>query len=282
MLLPTKRRVKTDKRDAENIARCLAYGTYSAVHVPTAQDGQVKEYIRMRDSMKRSLKATKQQILALVLRQGFRYNEGVSNWTQRHLAWLRMLKMEGAMQEALTEYLIQYDYMANKLERLDGRIEELANSDRYRENVKKLTCLTGIKTLTALTTIVEVGDFNRFARAQNFASFLGLVPGEHSSGDKQVRMGITKAGNIHLRRLLVEAAQSHTRGVIGHKSKVLKRRQAGNPPPLIAYADRANERLRRKFYRMTLQNQSKRNVAATAIARELACFIWGMMTDRIS
>ena len=147
---------------------------------------------------------------------------------------------------------------------------------------ERLSCLIGVKTHTALSTIVEIGDFNRFAGAEKLAAFLGLVPGEDSSGEKQRRGSITKAGNSHVRRLLVESAQSYTRGMIGHKSKDLKRRQSGNAPEVIAYADKANERLRRKFYRMTLKNNSNRNVAATAIARELACFMWGLMTDKIA
>ncbi len=145
-----------------------------------------------------------------------------------------------------------------------------------------MQCLLGIKSHTALAIIVEAGDFKRFNKASKFSAFLGLVPSEESSGDKIKRYQITKAGNSHLRRLIVESAQSYTKGQIGHKSKVLKKRQNGNPPEIIAYADKANERLRRKFYRMTLKNQVKRNVAATAIARELSCFIWGMMTDNIA
>ena len=129
---------------------------------------------------------------------------------------------------------------------------------------------------------VRTDDFKRFAEAEKFSAFLGLVPGEDSSGEKQHRGSITKAGNGHVRRLLVESAQSYTRGVIGHKSKDLKRRQNGNPPEVIAYADKANERLRRKFYRMTLKNNTNRNIAATAIARELACFMWGLMTNKIA
>ena len=109
-------------------------------------------------------------------------------------------------------------------------------------------------------------------------SLQGLVPSEDSSGDIRNRHGITKAGNSHLRRLLVEAAQGYTRGAIGHKSIALKQRQHSNTPQVIAYADKANERLRRKFYRMTLKKGVNRNIATTAIARELACFMWGMMT----
>ena len=144
-----------------------------------------------------------------------------------------------------------------------------------------MSCFLGIKTHTALSMIVEVGDFERFEKAPRFAAFLGLVPSEDSSSENINRYSITKAGNSHLRRLLVEAAQSYTRGAIGHKSIALKQRQQGNPPEVIAYADKANERLRRRFYNMTLKRNINRNVATTAIARELACFIWGMMTENI-
>ncbi len=275
------RQVKTDKRDAGNIARCLAFGTYSEVYVPTAEDESVKEYIRMRNDHKKALKVAKQQILAFLLRHGYRYEAGKKYWTQIHENWLKSLDMGGTLQEILAEYLVTYEYLRDKVERMDERIEELASGERYQEDVKKLTCLIGVRTLTALSAIVEVGDFRRFANAENLASFLGLVPGEDSSGAYQRRGNITKAGNSHVRRLLIESAQSYTRGSIGYKSKDLKRRQSGNTPQVIAYADKANERLRRKFYRMTLKNGAHRNIAATAIARELACFMWGMMTDNV-
>lgn len=282
MAITNKNRVKTDKRDAGNIARCLAFRTYSEVHVPTAEDEAVKEYIRMRDDKKQALKIIKQQILAFVLRQGYRFTEGRNYWTGKHVSWLKSLKMGGILQESLDEYLVTYDYLTDKLKRLEQRIEEFAGEERYREKVKKLSCLIGVKTYTALSVVVEIGDFNRFAKADKLTAFLGLVPGEDSSGEKQRRGSITKAGNSHVRKLLVEASQSYTRGVIGHKSVDLKRRQNGNTPQVIAYADKANERLRRKFYRMTLKNKTNRNVAATAIARELACFMWGLMTDNIA
>jgi len=128
--------------------------------------------------------------------------------------------------------------------------------------------------------MVEIGDFMRFPSAEQYAAYLGIVPGEHSSADSRNRLGITKAGNTHVRRLLVESAQSYGRGKIGHKSKELIKRQQGNTPKVIAYADRANERLRRKYYQMILRGKTS-NVAKTAVARELACFMWGMMTGRI-
>ena len=282
MAITNNNRVKTDKRDAGNIARCLAYRTFSEVYVPTAEDEAVKEYIRMRADQKKALKIIKQQILSLVLRQGYRFAGGKSYWTAIHVKWLKSLDLGGVLQETLDEYIVTYDYLTNKIERLDRRIEEFAGGERYRESVKKLTCLLGVKTLTALAVIVEIGDFVRFAEAEKLAAFIGLVPGEDSSGEKRRRGPITKAGNAHVRRLLVESAQSYTRGKIGHKSKELKRRQSGNTSQVIAYADKANERLRRKFYRMTLKNGTNRNVAATAIARELACFMWGLMTGNVA
>ena len=166
--------------------------------------------------------------------------------------------------------------------RLDKRIEELAAGEEYAENVHKLSCLLGIKTQSALSVLTETGDFNRFGSAQQYASYLGLVPGEDSSGKDQARLGITKAGNRHLRMLLVEAAQNYGRGKPGYKSKQLKKRQEGNPPEVIAYADKANERLRRKYYRMVLSYNKRTNVAKVAVARELACFIWGMMTGNVA
>lgn len=276
--------VKTDKNDAENIAKCLAYNLYSPVSVPTAKDEEVKEFLRMRDDLKLSLKKLKQQVLAFILRHGFRYNiEGRTKtyWTEAHLKWMNTLEFSGYMQEAFDEYMMQYNYMSSKIDRIEKRIEEIAFTDEYSERVSKLSCLLGVRTYTAMNLIVEVGDFTRFEKPSQFASFLGLVPGEESSGNTVRRTSITKAGNSFLRRTLVESAQSYCRGAIGHKSKELNRRQQGNPPEVILYADKCNERLRRKYYRMTLSNGKPRNVAATAVARELSCFIWGLMTDNI-
>ena len=276
-----KKRIKTDKRDAEIIGGCLAQHNYSPVHVPTASDEEVEEFLRMRDDHKLALKKVKQQILAFCLRHDYRY-VGNSHWTAAHINWLKSLTPEALYKEILDEYLLTYTTLSDKLERLDKRIEELAAKAEYKEAVKKLCCFIGVKTHTALSVIVEVGDFKRFASAEKFASYIGLVPGEDSSGDGQTRLGITKAGNRHVRMLLTEASQCYSRGQIGYKSKALKARQDGNTPQVIAYADKANERLRRRYYKMVFSKCKKHNVAKTAIARELACFMWGMMTDNIA
>ncbi len=282
MAITNTSHVKTDKRDAANIARCLAFHTYSEVHVPDDEDNAVKEYIRMRDDQKQMLKKVKQQILAFVLRSGKKFDGGKTYWTIAHIKWLRSLELKGLDKETLKEYLITYDYLVEKINRLDQRIEELASNEKYAQTVKNMGCFLGVKTHTALSMIVEIGDFDRFEKAQKFAGFLGLVPSENSSGESTNRFSITKAGNSHLRRLMIEAAQSYTRGNIGHKSIALKQRQKGCDPGIIAYADKANERLRRKFYRMTLNKGINRNIATTAVARELACFMWGMATGNIS
>ena len=272
--------IKTDKRDAKNIAKCLAFNLYSPVYVPTAEDDAIKEYIRMRDDVKADLKRTKQQIISFCTRHGFHY-EGKSRWTQAYFKWLDSLVFENALyKETLQEYLALYYTLDEKIAVYDARIEELAHQKRYEENVRKLCCFKGVSTHTALPLLVEVGDFHRFRTAQHFSAYLGLVPGESSSGEKVIHTNITKAGNSHLRTLLVESANSYSRGVVGKKSKVMKDKQGGNSPEIIAYADKANERLHRKFYKIAIR--SKKNVAKTAIARELSCFVWGMMTNHIS
>jgi transposase len=281
MATTAKKGIKNDKRDAANIAKCLAYNTYSPVYVLSDDDIAVREYIRMRDDVKDTLKKIKQQLLSLCTRHGKHFTEGRNYWTQKHLGWLEKLNFGHAvLQETFQEYLILYRQACDKIKLYDMRIEELAQREEYADKVKKLTCFIGIKTFTALSLIVEIGDFKRFPRAQNFTSFIGLVPGEVSSGNYLQRTGITTAGNSQVRKLLVEAAQSYSRGAAGKKSKTLSSRQAGNEPKVIAYADRANERLKRKFYRVMFH--SKRNIAVVAVARELACFVWGMMTDNVA
>ena len=278
MLSEQGKRIKTDKRDAKLIATCLCYGGYHPVYIPTAEDNSVKEYLRMRDDHKSELKRIKQQICSFCLRHGYNYDG--TKWTMKHINWIKKLGLDAMYRETLNEYMTTYEELETKIERFDKRIEEIASQKEYQEKVKKLTCFLGIRTHTALSLIVETGDFHRFAKGNIYGVYLGLAPGEHSSSDHIGRLGITKAGNTHLRRLLIEAAGGICKGTIGHKSKELKTRQNGNSTEVIAYADKANTRLRSKYYRL-IRHGKKRNVAVAAVARELACFIWGMMTDNI-
>ena len=278
MLVSRGKTIKTDKRDAERIAKSLADGNFSPVYIPDATDEQVRDYIRMRNDHQGSLKKIKQQINAFCLRLGHVYQK--SKWTAGHLTWLHQLDLDSFDRETLDNYLFTYDYMSCRIEQQEQRIEEFAEADRYKERVQKLQCFIGVKTYTALSVLVEIGDFERFKTAENFACYLGLVPGENTSNERVKRTGITKAGNSQVRRLLVEAGHSLCRGSIGYKSKELKRRQRCCSAEVIAYADRANERIRRKGYRM-IKRGKQRNIVVTAAARELACFIWGMMTNNL-
>lgn len=231
----------------------------------------------MRDNLREHIKTLKQQILALCTRWKKSYSDG-KNWTQKHMDWLRKLKFENEfLQETLDEYVAQLDDALNKLKRYDQRIEEMAELPRYAENISKLTCFCGIKKHTALATIVEISDFNRFPTANHFAAYLGLAPGEYSSNNSGPHLGITKQGNRHIRKLLVESAQCYSRAIPGRTSVALAKRQQGNSTKVITYANKGSERLKRK-YRAMIVNKPK-PLAVTAVARELACFIWGMMTE---
>ena len=248
MLTPQGIRIKTDARDARMIAQCLSYGGYHAVYVPTEDDDSIKEYIRMRDDHKTALKKIKQQINAFCLRHGHHYAQG--KWTIAHWKWLKKLELSALYREVLNEYMTSYEEQVSKIERLDQRIEELASQEKYAEKVKKLGCFLGIKTHTALSLIVETGDFKRFTKGNIYAAYLGLAPGENSSGAKTNRTGLSKAGNSHLRQLLIEAAGGICKGMVGHKSKELKARQKGNTDNVIKYADKANIRLRSRYYKL--------------------------------
>ena len=275
-----KRKKKTDKRDAEAIAKALHNSDYSEVYMPDEEDEAVRDYIRMREDHKKQLRVIKQQICALTNRHGFKYTDGKNYWTQKHLKWLKELPLEDVLKETFDAYLLSYETVSERIAQMDKKIEEIAEQDKYREAVHKLICFKGVKILTALAVIVEIGDFTRFLKAKNFAAFLGLVSGELSSSEDQNRLGITKQGNRFIRKLLVECTQSFSRATSG-KSATLKKRQEGNTPEVIAYADKANERLRKRYLTLVLRNKKVHNQAVTAVARELACFIWGMMTGNI-
>lgn len=277
---PERGRKKNDRRDAENIAMCLANGTFSPVNVPTEQDEMIRDFTRMRDDRMEDMKRVKQQINSFCLRHHLVFRETKTYWTQKHRQWLADLELQELDRETLDEYLLTLEQLEEKIARYDKRIHELAEEGAYRENVRKLCCLLGIGEQTALSLVTEVGDFSRFATAGSFASYLGLVPGEHSSGGRRHGLGLTKTGNGHLRRLLIEASGAYTRGAAGHKPKKIKEYQKEQSARVIACSDRCNERLRRRFRKMVLNGKAF-NVAKAAVARELACFIWALMTNHL-
>jgi transposase len=277
-LIPRKpsERIKTDRRDADMLARNLRAGQLTSVHVPDEEDEAVREYLHVRDDFKKEQRRYKQKILALLARHGLYYREG-NYWTGKHRTWLKNLTSLTALQkESLEEYLRHLDYINENIKRIDGRIEELAAGQRYKEKVERLRSLKGIGTFTALSLIAEISDFRRFASPTQFMSYLGLVPGEHSSGEKRRMGGITKAGNVRLRRLLVESAW-HYRSYMPSK-RLLERRRAVEPH-VRDYAEKAGRRLSRRFHHLMFTGKPSQKIA-TAVARELCGFIWGLMREQ--
>jgi transposase len=271
--------VKNDHQDAQMIAHNLAAGTYKAVYVPDQEDDEVKEFIRLIKALKVELKKTKQRIRAFVLRNGFRFER--TPWTGIYLEWLSKLQLPQLKRVVLNEYLIHYHELTDKIDRLNIQLEDISHQERYHEPIAKLRCFKGIDTTTAMTIHVETSDFSRFPNAKAYAAYLGLTPSENSSGHKVSLGRITKQGNITIRTTLVESAQSLVRGDPNRKSKKLKARQTGQSGKVINYADQAVIRLHKRYERM-LHAGKPRNVAIIAVARELACFIWGMENNKIS
>ena len=277
-LVPRKpgERIRTDRRDARKLGRNLRNGEVTSIQVPTPEDEAVRDYLRMQQDFKEELKRSKQRLLSLLLRHGFVYREG-NPWSMRFEKWMKSLTFEEPLlEETFEECRCQVKDLKEKIGRMQARIEEIAQGERYRDDVGRLQCLKGIATLTALSVVAEVGDFRRFMKAGEFMAFVGLVPSEDSSGSKRRQGGITKAGNSHLRRLLVEASW-HYRHDWGVSSRLAARRK-NQGAFAVSYANKAGKRLNRKFRLMLLKKKSQ--VAVTAVARELAGFVWGMMTGQ--
>lgn len=197
--------------------------------------------------------------------------------------WLESLEFNKEyLQESFKEYLSEVYTLKAKVEQMDAKIEEIAQLDLIKDKVDKLVCFPGINIQTAVAITVEIGDFQRFANAQQFSSFLGLCPGEDSSGKTIRKLGITKAGNSRLRKLFSESAKAiKMTNTYGKKSRRILERQRGSPVEIIVYADKAAKRIREKMRNM--ENRGKHpNVSSMAGARELACFVWGMMTANMA
>jgi len=269
-------KVKTDKRDALDIAWMLRRDEGESIAIPTKEDEAVRDLIRCRGDLQENLKSMKQRLLKFHLRKGLNY-ESDRYWTGKYYKWLSGLKLEQKMeQQAHEEYLDEILRLEDKLGRIDKVIEETAGWPEYAEKVRKLRAFRGIDYLTALSLVVEIGDFKRFPSAEAFMSYLGLVPTEISSGKKRKQGGITKTGNGHLRRLLTESSWHYARP--NQVGKRLSKRREGTDEGTIRYADKAMKRLHEKYTRMVFKGKTKQT-AVTALARELAGFIWGVMNN---
>ncbi|MDM7911507.1 MAG: IS110 family transposase [Methanotrichaceae archaeon] len=267
-------RVKNDRRDARKLARLSRAGELSKVHVPDEADEAVRSLLRCRETMVRETQRSRQYVLKFLALRGLKYG-GRSNWTKQHLSYLRGLSFEGADKVTFSQYMALLEQKHWQLEELSRQVEEIAQSERYRERVGRLRCLRGIDTQTAMVVLTEVQDFSRFGSPGALMSYFGLIPSEHSSGSKERRGGITKTGNSRVRRVLVEAAWHYQ-----HKPRMgdsLKKRQAGQPAEVVAHAWKAQHRLHDKFWRLVMRKE--RCKAAVAVARELTGFIWAIMAE---
>lgn len=276
-------RTKTDRRDAKMLAMALATDTYKPVYLLNDEDLATREFTRTRNTRKKELKKAKQFLLSFLLRLGKTYPDSGNYWTQKHWDWLDTLHFDDRFLEySLRAYIQDIRDIEAKIEMMDKMIEDIAFSERYKEKVSKLMCFTGIETYTALSIVCEIGDFSRFPDAKSFSSYIGLVPGQYSSGQRQRYTTLTKTGNARVRTLLIEATKGIKRSSIYNKSNRLIERQTGQSPEIIAYADKCRKRIKVKMDCLENRRGKNANVSTAAGARELACFIWGMMTGNVA
>jgi transposase len=270
-----EKKIKTDRRDAVLIGRMLKRGEAQGIHIPSREEEAVRDYIRGRGDLVDDLTRTKQRIQKFLLRHGERY-ESERYWTGLHIKWMEGLTFEQVLeQETFEQYLSHLEGLTERIKGMEKRIEEVAGQGEYREKVQKLRAFRGIDYLTALALVCEIGDFRRFPSAGAFMSYLGLVPGEYSSGGRRNQGRITQAGNGHIRKLLTESAWHYPRQV--KVSKRLSERRAGTSELVIARADKAMRKLHDKYYTM-IHEKKNACVAITAVSRQLAGYIWGVMT----
>ena len=268
-------RIRTDKRDARLTGRELRSGSIRPISVPDAADGAARDLLRCREDANEDLRRRKQRLSKFLIRHGYIYTEGDTHWTLKHWRGMDMITFAHDHEQTVyEEYRDQVKALEERLARLGREITETAESARYKARTSVLRAFKGIDYIIALSLLCETGDFKRFATAKSFMSYLGFVPSENSSGGKRNQGGIAKAGNGHLRRLLVEAARHCAKGV--RPGKRLEQRRQGCSAYAIEIADRALHRLNKKYIRLILNGGKHKNVAVTAVARELAGLVWAV------
>lgn len=277
-LIPKKagQRVKTDRRDALSIAKLSRAGELTAVWVPEQEQEAVRDLTRAREDMKAMERHACQRLGAFLLRHGHTY-AGKSRWTQAHFRWLEGLRFEHPSQQSVfQEYVDMVKHTQRRVEELEQQMRNALQSWSMREVVTALMALRGVKLVAAMTVVAEVGDLTRFASARHLMSYLGLVPSEHSSGGKRKQGGITKSGNGHVRRVLVEAAWCYR--FPARKTAVLQRRAEQTSEAVQEIAWKAQKRLCLRYRHLV--GRGKRTVeACTAVARELAGFLWAIACE---
>ena len=274
-LIPKKPgdRVKTDRRDAMTLARLLRAGELTSVWVPDEAQEALRDLTRAREDMKHLQRVAKQRLSAFLLRHGRRY-PGKKNWSQAHFRWLETLKFDQPVQQIVfQEYIDIVQAMTKRVADFDVQIEKAGTESVFSSQIEGYMALRGIDRLTATTLVAELGDLRRFPDAPGLMKYLGVVPSEHSSGATKSRGGITKTGNGHVRRVLVEAAWTYRHPA--RKSPLLQRRAERTSDAVQAIAWAAQKRLCAR-YRMYESRGKKQVQACTAIARELTGFIWAI------
>ena len=272
-MTPTKAgdRVKTDRRDARKLAEWLRAGLLTEVIPPTPAEEALRDLCRCRDSIRRSRQQARQRLTGFLLRYGIVYRQG-RHWTRTHLRWLRKLTFEQPAQaSAFEQYLALVELLDERYKAAEQELMSVADDDPHRELIGHLRCFHGIDTVTAITVLAELYQLGRFASPRQLMSYLGLTPSESSSGDRQRRGGITKAGNTHVRRVLVEASKHYRHWP--RASYGLRKRRENQPTRVVAIAEKAQRRLYRRYRRLT-ESGKPPNVASVAVARELVGFIW--------
>lgn len=272
LIRPAGDRVKTDAKDAMLLARLLRLGEIVPVAVPSIAQESARDLVRAREDVRRSLMGARHHLSKQLLRHGHVYSGGTT-WNREHDLWLRRIRFEEhGTRAAFEAYYDAVQLTLARKERLDAAIAEMAASSEYTDVTRRLCCLRGISTLTGFAVAVEIGDWHRLTGA-TIGSYLGLVPTEHSSGEKRAQGGVTKTGNSHVRRLLVEAAWHHKPRYA--RGKTILDRWALAPAPVAARADQGNRRLHARWVRLEARKK-KHTVACTAIARELAGWCWSL------
>jgi transposase len=274
-LIPRKPgdRVKTDRRDSLNLTRLLRAGELTAVWVPDETQEALRDLTRAREDMSKLHRQSKQRLLAFLLRHRKSYS-GKTKWTQAYFRWLESLKFGQPLQQIVfQEYVDTVQAMAKRVASLDDQIKSSQTHSVFSPMIVGYMALRGIDRLTATTIVAEIGDLRRFPSAPKLMAYLGLVPSENSSGNSRSRGGITKTGNGHVRRLLVESAWTYRHPA--RKTRTLRRRAENTPEVVQDIAWAAQKRLCERYW--LLQERGKLKVqVCTAIARELTGFLWAI------
>ena len=267
--------VKTDRRDAEKLAQLHRAGQLTPIRVPTREEEAVRDVTRVREDALVDRLRARQRLSNFLMRQGLVWREKSKKWGSKHLEWLKRQRFDLApLERSFEGYLRALEEAEARLADLERQVLELAEQPALRELVRRLCCLKGIDTLSAVTIAVEAQDFRRFPTAREFMGYTGMVSREYSSGDQVRRGSITRVGNAHVRRILVESAWAYSRTAT-KTGPALARRRKGCAPEALAIGWKAQERLSRKFRRLEGRGKA-RQVAVVSVARELAGFVWAM------